>query len=97
MRKKKFKVGDLVVPLKPKKSWRKVWPSYIREMDQYVGTVGEIVGCSRGIIVNFPPGSTSMIGSWEYRSGWVREATETEARVYKFIKNVKGEYDKESY
>ena len=88
MTKNKFKKGDKVVPLSPKKSWRSTFPDYVSSMDYYVGRVGEIIdvwpACGTTIYqVRFSPASY-----WQYRRTWFRPASQKDKRIDKFLRNI---------
>jgi hypothetical protein len=90
-----YKDGDYVVILDPPK--RSLWSAheycYIDEMVQFAGCTGKVVNTNElgytgpGFAVKLPYDYYPRC--FVYYEEWVRPATEAEARVAKFIEQVK--------
>ena len=95
-----MKPGDFVVPLPAEREWYErehPWERiyvYIADMNPFIGQVGRIVRVSSTgpdsypgyFVVQFP----GMNRTRYYYPGWLRMATEEEARISRFLFQVKG-------
>ena len=92
--KKKYKIGDKVVALSPDASWRNETPTYLPNMENYIGLIGRVVWCTpirtSHYLANIYLVRFAKTALYYYRDAWIRKATKIDEKISNLIRQVRG-------